>query len=98
MTEAGGLSQRRVRHIWHEHGLKAHLSRTFKSGTIRSSLKDWGEIIWLYLKGSLDEGGGRSARRPGNALLFFSDVAIAQFYQPGELPLSAVLPLRNLSF
>ena len=30
MAEAAGLSEKSVRRIWHKHGLKPHLSRTFK--------------------------------------------------------------------
>src|SRR5260370_33479398 len=30
MAEAAGLSEKRVRRIWHKHGLKPHLSLTFK--------------------------------------------------------------------
>src|SRR5215467_10250717 len=30
MAEAAGLSEKSIRRIWHKHGLKPHLSRTFK--------------------------------------------------------------------
>src|SRR5215471_7411015 len=30
MAEAVGVSEKSVRRIWHKHGLKPHLSRTFK--------------------------------------------------------------------
>ncbi len=30
MAKAAGLSEKSVRRIWHKHGLKSHLSRTFK--------------------------------------------------------------------
>ena len=30
MAQAAGLSEKSVRRIWHKHGLKPHLSRTFK--------------------------------------------------------------------
>ena len=30
MAKAAGLSEKSVRRIWHKHGLKPHLSRTFK--------------------------------------------------------------------
>ncbi len=44
MAEASGLSEKSVRRIWHKHGLKPHLSRTFKvskrSGICRETGSD----------------------------------------------------------
>src|SRR5690348_14685514 len=37
MAEAAGLSEKSIRRIWHKHGLKPHLARTFKVSPIPSS-------------------------------------------------------------
>jgi transposase len=36
MAKAAGLSEKSVRRIWHRHGLKPHLARTFKVSNERS--------------------------------------------------------------
>src|SRR5712692_10119540 len=38
MAEAAGVSEKSVRRIWHKHGLKPHLSRTFKVSNDRRAL------------------------------------------------------------
>lgn len=38
MAAAAGLSEKSVRRIWHKHGLKPHLSRTFKISNDRPTL------------------------------------------------------------
>ena len=47
-TEAG-LSEKSVRRIWHKHGLKPHLSRTFKVSNDPEFAEKLEAIIGLYL-------------------------------------------------
>ncbi len=49
MAEAAGLSEKSVRRIWHEHGLKPHLSRTFKVSNDPEFAEKLEAIIGLYL-------------------------------------------------
>jgi transposase len=49
MAEAAGLSEKSVRRIWHGHGLKPHLSRTFKVSNDPEFAEKLEAIIGLYL-------------------------------------------------
>src|SRR3954469_22424414 len=49
MAEAAGLSEKSVRRIWHKHGLKPHLSRTFKVSNDPQFAQKLDAIIGLYL-------------------------------------------------
>jgi transposase len=49
MAAAAGLSEKSVRRIWHKHGLKPHLSRTFKVSNDPEFAKKLEAIIGLYL-------------------------------------------------
>ncbi len=49
MAEAAGLSEKSVRRIWHKHGLKPHLSRTFKVNNDPEFAEKLEAIIGLYL-------------------------------------------------
>jgi transposase len=49
MAEAVGLSEKSVRRIWHKHGLKPHLSRTFKVSNDPEFAEKLEAIIGLYL-------------------------------------------------
>lgn len=49
MAEATGLSEKSVRRIWHKHGLKPHLSRTFKISNDPDFSEKLEAIVGLYL-------------------------------------------------
>jgi transposase len=49
MAEASGLSEKSVRRIWHKHGLKPHLSRTFKISNDPDFADKLEAIVGLYL-------------------------------------------------
>lgn len=49
MAEATGLSEKSVRRIWHKHGLKPHLSRTFKISNDPDFAEKLEAIVGLYL-------------------------------------------------
>ena len=49
MAEAAGLSEKSVRRIWHKHGLKPHLSRTFKVSNDPQFAEKLEAIVGLYL-------------------------------------------------
>ena len=49
MAEAAGLSEKSVRRIWHKHGLKPHLSRTFKVSNDPEFAETLEAIMGLYL-------------------------------------------------
>jgi transposase len=49
MAEAADLSEKSVRRIWHKHGLKPHLSRTFKVSNDPEFAEKLEAIIGLYL-------------------------------------------------
>lgn len=49
MAVAAGLSEKSVRRIWHKHGLKPHLSRTFKVSNDPEFAQKLEAIIGLYL-------------------------------------------------
>jgi transposase len=49
MAEAVGLSEKSVRRIWHKHGLKPHLSRTFKVSNDPEFAEKLEAIVGLYL-------------------------------------------------
>jgi transposase len=49
MAEAAGLSEKSVRRIWHKHGLKPHLSRTFKVSNDPAFAEKLEAIVGLYL-------------------------------------------------
>jgi len=49
MAEAAGLSEKTVRRIWHKHGLKPHLSRTFKLSNDPDFAQKLEAIVGLYL-------------------------------------------------
>src|ERR1041385_9014589 len=49
MAEAAGLSGKSVRRIWHKHGLKPHLSRTFKASSDEEFAEKLEAIVGLYL-------------------------------------------------
>ena len=49
MAQAVGLSEKSVRRIWHSHGLKPHLSRTFKVSGDPQFAEKLEAIIGLYL-------------------------------------------------
>jgi transposase len=49
MAVAAGLSEKSVRRIWHKHGLKPHLSRTFKVSNDPEFVEKLEAIIGLYL-------------------------------------------------
>ncbi len=49
MAEAAGVSEKSVRRIWHNHGLKPHLSRTFKVSNDPEFAEKLEAIVGLYL-------------------------------------------------
>jgi len=49
MAEAAGVSEKSVRRIWHKHGLKPHLSRTFKVSNDPHFAEKLEAIVGLYL-------------------------------------------------
>src|SRR5262244_2701237 len=49
MAEAVGVSEKSVRRIWHKHGLKPHLSRTFKVSNHPHLAEKLEAIVGLYL-------------------------------------------------
>jgi transposase len=49
MAEAAGLSEKSVRRIWHKHGLKPHLSRSFKVSNDPEFAEKLEAIVGLYL-------------------------------------------------
>jgi transposase len=49
MAEAAGLSEKSVRRIWHGHGLKPHLARTFKVSNDPEFAEKLEAIVGLYL-------------------------------------------------
>jgi len=49
MAQATGLSEKSVRRIWHRHGLKPHLARTFKISNDPQFAEKLEAIIGLYL-------------------------------------------------
>ena len=49
MAEEVGLSEKSVRRIWHRHGLKPHLSRTFKVSNDPQFAEKLEAIVGLYL-------------------------------------------------
>jgi transposase len=49
MAEASGLSEKSVRRIWHKHGLKPHLARTFKLSNDLQFAEKLEAIVGLYL-------------------------------------------------
>jgi transposase len=49
MAKAAGLSEKSVRRIWKRHGLKPHLSRTFKISTDPQFAEKLEAIVGLYL-------------------------------------------------
>jgi transposase len=49
MAEAAGLSEKSVRRIWHKHGLKPHLARTFKVSNDPKFAEKLEAIVGLYL-------------------------------------------------
>ena len=49
MAQAAGLSEKSVRRIWHQHGLKPHLARTFKVSNDPQFAEKLEAIIGLYL-------------------------------------------------
>ena len=49
MAKAAGISERAVRRIWQAHGLKPHLSRTFKLSNDKNFAEKLEEVVGLYL-------------------------------------------------
>ena len=49
MAEAVGLSEKSIRRIWHKHGLKPHLARTFKVSSDLQFAEKLETIVGLYL-------------------------------------------------
>ncbi len=49
MAEATGLSEKSIRRIWHKHGLKPHLTRTFKVSNDLQFAEKLEAIVGLYL-------------------------------------------------
>ena len=49
MAKASGLSEKSVRRIWHQHGLKPHLARTFKVSNDPRFAEKLEAIIGIYL-------------------------------------------------
>jgi len=49
MAKATGLSEKSIRRIWHKHGLKPHLTRTFKVSTDPLFAEKLEAIVGLYL-------------------------------------------------
>jgi transposase len=49
MAKAAGLSEKSVRRIWHKHGLKPHLSRTFKVSNDPQFAEKVETVIGFYL-------------------------------------------------
>jgi transposase len=49
MAQAAGISEKSVRRIWHQHGLKPHLTRTFKVSNDPQFAEKLEAIIGLYL-------------------------------------------------
>ena len=53
MAEAVGISEKIVRRIWRQHGLKPHLARTFKVSNDPEFAEKLEAIIGLYLNPEL---------------------------------------------
>jgi transposase len=49
MALAAGLSEKSIRRIWHKHGLKPHLARTFKVSNDPAFAEKLETIVGLYL-------------------------------------------------
>lgn len=49
MAKAAGISEKSIRRIWHKHGLKPHLARTFKVSNDPEFTEKLEAIIGLYL-------------------------------------------------
>ncbi len=49
MAEKAGVSEATVRRIWHAHGLKPHLSRTFKVSNDPEFAEKLADVVGLYL-------------------------------------------------
>lgn len=49
MAEASGISEKSVRRIWHQHGQKPHLTRTFKVSNDLRFAEKLDAIVGLYL-------------------------------------------------
>ena len=49
MAKAVGISERAVRRIWQAHGLKPHLSRTFKLSKDKQFAEKLADVVGLYL-------------------------------------------------
>jgi hypothetical protein len=49
IAAAVGLSHTSVQRIWHAHGLKPHLVKTFKLSTDRSFVERVQDVVGLYL-------------------------------------------------
>ena len=49
MAQSAGISEKSVRRIWHQHGLKPHLTRTFKVSNDPQFAEKLEAIIGLYL-------------------------------------------------
>ena len=49
MAAAAGISHTSVHRIWHAHGLKPHLDRTFKVSRDRGFADKVGDVVGLYL-------------------------------------------------
>lgn len=49
MAEATGVSEATVRRVWHEHGLKPHLTKTFKVSNDPQFIDKLEDIIGLYM-------------------------------------------------
>jgi hypothetical protein len=50
MAQRAGISEASVRRIWHAHGLKPHLTRTFKLSRDPEFADKLEDIVGLYLK------------------------------------------------
>ena len=50
MAAASGISEKSVRRIWHNHGLKPHLTRTFKISNDLQFAEKLEAIVGLYLR------------------------------------------------
>ena len=49
MAERAGVSEATVRRIWRAHGLKPHLSRTFRVSTDPQFAEKLADVVGLYL-------------------------------------------------
>ena len=61
MAAAAGISERSVRRIWRQHGLKPHLTRTFKLSKDKRFAEKLEDVVGLYLN------------PPENAMVFSCD-------------------------